>query len=143
MIAVETNLLIYAHRKDSPFHQKASACIRRLAEGHTPWAIPWPCLYEFFGIVTHPRIYRPPTPQELALEQIQAWLESPQLVLLQETSAFWESLRLMLMQGQVAGPLVHDAKIAALCIEHGVSELWTLDRDFSRFPKLKVCNPLL
>jgi uncharacterized protein len=84
VIAIDTNLLVYAHREDSPFHEAADACVAQCAEARAAWAIPWPCLHEFFAIATHPRIYAPPTPAGRALEQIDAWLESPSLVLLTE-----------------------------------------------------------
>jgi predicted nucleic acid-binding protein len=114
-----------------------------LAEGAAAWAIPWPCLHEFIGIVTHPRIYRPPTPLARALAQVDAWLESPTLVLLGESAGYWTMLRAMLIQGRVAGPQVHDARVAALCRQHGVRALWSADRDFGRFPDVDVVNPLL
>ena len=85
MIAVDTNILVYAHREDSPWHDAAYGSIAELAEGRGSWAIPWPCLHEFLAIVTHPKIYAPPTPLEAALEQVAAWLESPSLVLLAES----------------------------------------------------------
>jgi len=72
-----------------------------------------------------------------------AWLESPNLVLLAESSEYWPRLRAALKAGKVSGPKVHDARIAALCLHHGVSELWSADRDFSRFPDLVVTNPLV
>lgn len=143
MIAVDTNLLVYAHREDSSFHAQAAACIESLANGTAPWAIPWPCLHEFYAIATHPRIYAPPTPIDLALEQIDAWLECPTLVLLAESELHWPELRRLVADGQLAGPQVHDARIAALCLQHGVSRLWTADRDFSRFPRLTCFNPLI
>ena len=143
MIALDTNLLVYAHREDSPFHDVAFECVRRCAEAATPWALPWPCLHEFFSIVTHPRIYDPPTPQAQALDQIDAWLQSPSVVLLGESSAHWSALRGLLAQARTVGPAVHDARIAALCLQHGVRELWSADRDFGRFPALKVLNPLV
>ncbi len=143
MIAVDSNLLVYAHREDSPWYDAAYACIVKLAEGQGPWAIPWPCIHEFLAIVTHPRIYTPPTPLEKALDQVEAWLESPSLVLLSESEDYWQQLRSMLQSGRVSGPQVHDARIAALCQQHGVSELWTIDRDFGRFPGLTVKNPLI
>lgn len=62
MIALDTNVLVYAHLTDSPFHESALAAVTQLAEGNAPWSIPWPCIHEFFAIVTHPRIYNPPTP---------------------------------------------------------------------------------
>lgn len=143
MIAVDTNLLVYAHREDSPWHEAAFERVRELAEGRAAWAIPWPCIHEFLAIATHPRIYRPPTPVEVALDQVAAWLESPSLVLLSETGSYWEGLRELLRSGQVTGPRVHDARVAALCVHHGVTELWSADRDFSRFGALQVRNPLI
>jgi len=142
MIAVDSNILVYSHRQDSPWHAAAFDCLRDLAEGRTPWAIPWPCLHEFLAVVTHPRIYRPPTPLNLALDQIEAWIESPSLVLLAEETGYWKHLREIVNVGRIAGPKVHDARIAAICLQHGIRELWTIDRDFSRFPELRARNPL-
>lgn len=143
MIAVDTNLLVYAHRAESPWHEPASARLRELAEGRGAWTIPWPCLHEFFSIVTHPRIYDPPTPRDRALEQVEAWLESPTLVLLGEAEDHWRRLSALIEAGRVEGPKVHDARIAAICLGHGVRELWTADRDFGRFSDLRVRNPLV
>jgi hypothetical protein len=143
VIAVDTNLLVYAHREDSVWHEPAQVWLGRLAEGRAPWAIPWPCLHEFLAIVTHPRIFAPPTPLATAVEQVDAWLESPSLVLLAEAEGYWPGLRTAVVEGRIAGPQVHDARVAALCQLHGVGELWTADRDFGRFPALTVRNPLV
>lgn len=143
MIAVDTNILIYAHREESPFHARAYQAIAQLAEGPAAWVIPWPCIHEFFAIVTHPRIYNPPTPLQQALEQIQAWLEAPTLTLISETDLHWATLRPLAELGCVAGPLIHDARIAALCKQHGIREFWSADRDFGRFPSLRVVNPMI
>jgi toxin-antitoxin system PIN domain toxin len=143
MIAVDTNILVYAHREDSPFHSRAKVCIESLANGKSTWAIPWPCVHEFFLIATHPRIYGPPTPFALAIDQIDAWFESPSLLMLAESPTYWPVLRNLVTNAQIAGPQVHDARIAALCLHHGVQELWSADRDFSRFTGLLVRNPLV
>jgi toxin-antitoxin system PIN domain toxin len=143
MIAVDTNLLVYAHREDSPWHEAAWTLLTGLAEGRALWAIPWPCIHEFLAIVTHPRIYAPPTPLSTALDQVEAWLESPSLALLAEPEGYWPALRTIIKAGMVTGPRVHDARVAALCKIHGVRELWTADRDFNRFPDLVVRNPLI
>jgi len=143
MIAVDTNILVYAHREDSPWHDVAYRLIGEFAEGRSSWAIPWPCLHEFLAIVTHPRIYSPPTPLTLAVDQVDAWLESPSLVLLTESGDYWTELRGALQAARVAGAQVHDARVAALCRLHGVRELWTADRDFGRFAGLTVRNPLV
>lgn len=143
MIAVDTNVLLYAHREDSEWHATAYEKISALAEGNTPWAVPWPCIHEFLAIATHPRIYSPPTPLSAALDQVDAWLESPSVVLLAESSGFWPLLRETVFAARVSGPQVHDARVAALCLHQGVAELWTADRDFNRFPNLLIRNPLI
>jgi uncharacterized protein len=143
VIALDTNILVYAHREESPFHEAARRRVVQLAEGRVSWAIPWPCLHEFLAIVTHPRIYAPPTPLPRALDQVDAWLESPTLTLLAESPAHWPALRALLAGGRVAGAMVHDARVAALCQQHGVHELWSADRDFGRFSGLVVANPLV
>jgi uncharacterized protein len=143
VIAIDTNILVYAHREDSPFHEAAFGRVAELAEGPAMWAIPWPCVHEFLAVVTHARIYAPPTPLARALDQVDAWLESPTLTLLAESSAHWPTLRALLASARVTGAQVHDARVAALCRQHGVRELWSADRDFSRFAGLAVVNPLV
>ena len=142
MIAVDTNILIYAHREESPFYAVAA---RRLAElsKQSSWAIPWPCVHEFFSIVTHPTIFKPPTPSAVAIDQIEAMLRNPSVRLLAETDQHWSVLHDILAATLIRGIRVHDAKIAAICLQHGVRELWSADRDFSRFAGLKTVNPLL
>ena len=143
MIAVDTNLLVYAHREDSLWHGAAFQCLEELSAGPGTWTIPWPCIHEFLAIVTHLRIYNPPTTVPSALDQVAAWLEAPSLVLLTESDGYWSRLQALVREGKIIGPLIHDARIVALCLHHGVDELWTADRDFSRFPRLKTRNPLL
>ncbi|MDH3209024.1 MAG: PIN domain-containing protein [Burkholderiaceae bacterium] len=142
MIAIDTNILVYAHREDSDWHAVAAARVTEVAEGRAPWAIPWPCIHEFLAIVTHQRIFSPPTPLASAIDQVDAWMESPTLVLLSESGDYWRELRLTIKAGRVVGPQIHDARIAALCLQHGVRELWSADRDFGRFPVLRTTNPL-
>jgi len=143
VIAIDTNILVYAHREDSPWHAGAYSKLEEVATGRSAWAIPWPCLYEFLAIVTHPRIYDPPTPLDLAVDQVDAWLESPGLILLGEGEQHWPLVRSVVVGGKIAGPQMHDARITALCLSHGVRELWTADRDFNRFPQLTTLNPLV
>lgn len=141
MIAVDTNLLVYAHREDSPHHARALELIEGLATGRAAWAIPWPCVHEFLAVVTHPRIYQPPSSMDTALAAVAALTESPRVHLLAEGSDHAEILATLLRPG-VVGPRVHDARIAAICLSHGIDTLWSADRDFSWFPALKVRNPL-
>jgi toxin-antitoxin system PIN domain toxin len=143
LIAVDTNVLVYAHRRDSEWHESASRCVKALAEAAAPWALPWPCLHEFLAIVTHPRIYQPASTLAQALMQINCWCESPTLVLLGESDLHLPTLEKLLIDGQTTGPRIHDARVAAICIQHGVTELWSADRDFTRYPALATRNPLV
>lgn len=143
MIAVDTNLLVYAHRSDAAFHDPAREALEGLARGRSPWAIPWPCVHEFVAIVTHPRIYRSPTPVAQAIGQVRALTGLPHLVLLAEGDGYLERLETVAAPARLQGGAIHDARIAALCLHHGVSQLWSADRDFSRFPDLVVRNPLI
>jgi hypothetical protein len=140
--AVDTNLLVYAHRADTSFHVSARRVVRELAEGAEAWAIPWPCVHEFIAVVTNPRIWKQPTPIETALAQVNAWRSSPKLFLLGEDEGYWSVFETVIVDSRVAGAKVHDARIAALAMHHRVDHLLTADRDFSRFSKLKVKNPL-
>jgi len=142
MIAVDTNILVYAHRADSEWHATVDERLAALAESGAPWAIPWPCLHEFLTIVTHPRIFDPPTPLPDALAQIECWREAPGLTFIGEAAGYWAELRSQQERGRISGAKVHDARIAAVCLQHDVTELWSADRDFSRFPSLRVINPL-
>lgn len=141
MIALDTNVLVHARREELPYHGEARALLVHLAEGREPWALPWPCVYEFVRVVTHPRVFDPPSELDRVLSDLESLLESPSLVLLGEGPAHRGHMRRALDGGRAAGNLAHDAHIAALALEHGVAELWTLDRDFSRFPGLRTRNP--
>lgn len=100
-------------------------------------------MHEFIAITTHLRIFNPPSKVRQAIDQVDAWMESPTLQLLSESNGYWDILDGLLSNGKITGPRAHDARVAALCRHHGVSELWTADRDFSRFPGLKTRNPLI
>lgn len=143
LIALDTNILVYARREETRWHVPALDLVARLATGDEPWAIPWPCVYEFLRVVTHPRVFDPPTDLDIALEDVDSLLHAPSLVLLGEGPAHPSHLRRLVAAGRVVGNLVHDAHIAALAVEHGVSTLLTADRDFARFPGLRTRNPFV
>lgn len=142
MIAVDTNILIYAHRRESPWHLAAAGAVRDLAESGRAWALPWPCAGEFLSVSTNARVFERPTSIGEAVHQIDLWAESPSLHWVGESAATWSALRDLLATASVGGARVHDARIAAICLANGVRELWTADRDYGRFPALRTRNPL-
>lgn len=142
MVAVDTNLLIYAYRSDAQFHAAATAALESLAAGTAAWAIPWPCVHEFVAVVTHPRIFKTPTPVTHALEHLRALDALTNLAFIGEGEGYLARLATLMESSQARAGAVHDARIAAICLHHGVAELWSTDRDFSRFPALRTRNPL-
>ena len=143
MIAVDTNVLVYAHRRESRSHEEAVAVIRSLAEGDSAWAIPWPCCYEFLSVVTNRRIWKDDaTTPERGWDQIAAWAASPSNRLIGETDDFLEILGRFVQRPRVVGGVVHDARIAAICVAHGADVLLTRDRDFTLFPELRTQDPM-
>ncbi len=143
MIAVDTNVLVHAHRAESEWHPAAVRTLRGLAEGRRAWTIPWSCAHEFVAVVTNVRLWLRPTPLELALEQVGEWTGSPSFVPVAETEGYWQALAPLALRARARGGRIHDARIAALCVHHRVEELWTADRDFGAFPELRTRNPLV
>lgn len=140
MIAVDTNVLVYAHRADSIRHERAMLWLRHLAEGLIPWALPVFCIGEFVRIATHRRVFDPPSTIPQALEAVDTLLGSPSVRLLASTPLHWPLLREAIRAGETSGNLAFDAEIAALCREHGVERILTEDRDFGRFPFLQAVS---
>lgn len=143
MIAVDTNILVYAHRPEMPFHARARQALEKASGQAEPLAVPWPCVHEFLAIVTHPRIFREPTPIGIALDALKGLQCSLDGGFLGEGEGYFGTLESLARPAELQGPIIHDARIAAICRFHGVRELWSADRDFSRFPDVSVRNPLL
>lgn len=142
MIAVDTNILVYAHRPEAPFHQPARRCLAALRAARRPWGIPIHCLAEFAAVVSNPRIWKEPSGAPQVRAQVDAWRTSPELQLLEDDATVWDRCLDLAERGGVAAGSWYDARIAAVCLAHGVRELWTVDREYSRFPELPARNPL-
>lgn len=138
MIAVDTNILVYAHREELPQHRRARAEIIRLAEGHAPWGIPIFCIGEFVRVATHPRLFDPPYDSSEACDAIERILESPSLRVLCPGTGYLTLFHEAVREANAVGNLVFDAQIVAVCRESGVSTLLTEDRDFARFHGFKT-----
>jgi toxin-antitoxin system PIN domain toxin len=141
LIALDTNILVYARRRETPHHEAARKLLVDLAEGDEPWAIPWPCIYEFIRVVTHPRVFTPPSDLDAVLEDLGSLLASPSLTLLGEGRAHEGHMHDVISSARASGNLAHDAHIAALVREHGASKLLTADRDFMRFKGITCRDP--
>jgi len=134
VIALDTNILIYAHRSEMPQHGLALTQLKGIVEGNLPWALPLFCIGEFVRVVTHPRVFSPPTSLEMALDFLERLLESPSARLLAPGDTFMSAFAEACRQAAVRGNLAFDAQVVAVCREHGVTEILTEDRDFARFP---------
>ena len=141
MIALDTNIFVYAHRPESPHHEAARQAITAAVGGPASVGLPWPVVHEFLAVVTHPRIYREPATPAQALAAVSTLIEAG-VTLLGEGANHFSVLSELLEVGQVSGPRIHDARIAAICLSHGVDVLWSADRDFTWFSQLRVVNPL-
>lgn len=143
MIAVDTNVLVYVHMVRFPQHERALAALRSLAGSGRAWGVPWACVHEFVAAVTNPRAFDDALRPGDALDAIEALRDSSNLTFLHEGPGHVQVLRQLLAASGARGGAVHDARIAAVCIANKVDELWTVDRDFLRFPGIRVRNPLL
>lgn len=141
MIAVDTNVLVAAHRADAPGHAAAAAWLRHLADGAVPWAVPVFCLAECLRVTTHPRGFRPASTLEQVLSFLDAVQSSPTFRLLVPGDRFAALFRQTLVDARGTGNLVFDAQIVAVCLENGVSDLLSSDRDFARFPRIRRIDP--
>jgi len=142
VIALDTNILIHAHRKDASLHAPAYQAVKELAESQRPWSICFHGLIEFYGVVTQAKIWRNASTPEQAFKQISAWKAAPGLRIIKDSEECLEWLERLATKAKIHGALINETRIAACCLTHGVTELWTVDRDFSRFPELKTRNPL-
>ena len=138
MIAIDTNVLVYAHRGETELHDGALQKLVELCEGIEPWALPLPCLSEFFRVVTHPRVFNPPSKLRDALDFVTSLVDAPSCRLLRPGDSYLEHLFSVMQNADARGNLVFHAQIVALCREHGIATVLTNDRDFERFKEISV-----
>jgi len=143
VIAVDTNVLVYAADADSPFHAPCRQWLERQRARTGAWFTTWPVLYEFLRVTTHPRVMRRPWTVSAAWRFVAALLASPGLALLVPTQRHAEVAAEVIAElPHLGGNLMHDAHTAILMREHGIGRICTRDTDFTRFPFLEVIDPL-
>jgi uncharacterized protein len=140
MIVVDSNVLLYAYNQEALHHDSCSRWLTNALNGSEIIGLPWQSALAFIRVSTHPKIYTQPMATEVATRLVSGWLERPQVVSLSPESRYWSILHEQLRLAQVRGPMVMDAALAALAIEHGAS-LCTTDRDFRRFDGLRLIDP--
>ena len=140
MILVDANVLLYTYQPRSEFHQRCRAWVEEAFSGEEPVCLAWVTVLAFIRISTNPRIFEQPLLAAEATAAVSSWLERPTVSVLEAGERCWEIFRRLLVEAQVSGPLVMDAFLAALALENGAT-LVTTDRDFTRFPNLKLRNP--
>ena len=141
MILVDANLLLYAYHPRAEQHEESRAWLEAVLSGPDLVRFAWPTLWAFFRIATNPRVFERPLSTSEAEAAISAWLAQPAAGILDPGERYWDILRGLVRDGQAAGPLVMDAVLAAIALEHGAT-VCTTDRGFSRFPGLEWANPL-
>ena len=141
MIAIDTNILVAAHRGDASRHGEALGAVNRLVTSKRPWGLPVFCVGEFIRVVTHQRVWPTPTPTERAIEALRRLMDVPTCRLLAPGTGYFELLSESLLQGDARGNIVFDAQIVAVCLDQGASKILSLDRDFDRFRGIERIDP--
>ncbi len=140
MILVDANVLLYAYDPRAQQHERCRSWLEQAFSGEEPVCLAWVTVLAFIRISTNPRIFEAPLSAAEASAIVSSWLARPAVSVLEAGEQCWEILRALLVEAQISGPLVMDAFLAALALENGAT-LVTTDRDFSRFPKLRLSNP--
>jgi hypothetical protein len=141
MILVDANLLVYAYDSKAAQHDASRLWLEAALSGSSLVRFTWLTVWAFLRITTHPRIFEQPLSMAEAEDHVSSWLTQPSAGILEPGERHWEIFRRIGRDGQASGPLVMDAALAAIAIEHGAT-LCTTDRDFARFPGLTWTNPI-
>ena len=142
MILIDANLLLYAYHPRAEQHATSRTWLETVLSGPELVRFAWLTLWAFLRISTSSRVFERPLSASEAAGVIASWLAAPTAGILDPGERHWEILRGLTDVGQTTGPLVMDAALAAIAVEHGAT-LCTTDRDFMRFPGLRWMNPLI
>ncbi len=141
MVLLDVNVLVYAHRQDAPNHRAYFNWLEALVNSDQAYSLSDLVLSSFIRVVTHPRVFSPPSTTSQALTFVQELRTQPNCVVVMPGERHWDIFCRLCKEAEVKGNLVPDAYLAALAIESG-SEWITTDRDYSRFPGLHFRHPL-
>ena len=138
---VDTNVLVYATHTESQFHARARALVEHLVAGPALAYVFWPAILGYLRIVSHPTILERPLSNDEAMSNVQALLAPPHIRTAGEGDDFWETVQSVAADVKPRGNLIPDAHVVALMREHGVSTIWSHDRDFRKFRGIRVRDP--
>jgi len=141
MMLIDANILLYAYHPRAAEHEASRTWLEAALSGSQFVRFAWLSLWAFLRISTNPRVFERPLSGSEAASAVSSWLAHPVVGILDPGERHWDILTTLMRQGQTSGPLVMDAALAAIAIEHGAT-LYTTDRDFARFPDLKWIDPL-
>jgi toxin-antitoxin system PIN domain toxin len=141
MILVDANLLLYAYDPAAVQHDASRVWLEATLSGSSLVRFSWLTVWAFLRIATNPRVFERPLSMAEAEHHVSSWLAQPSAGILEPGERHWEILQQLAREGQASGPLIMDAALAAIAIEHGAT-LCTTDRDFARFPGLTWTNPI-
>ena len=141
MILIDANLLLFAYNVRAAEHEASRKWLEMTLSGQTLVRFAWVTLWAFLRISTNPRVFEHPLTMHESEDIVSSWLAQPVAGIVESGERHWEILRTQTRDGQARGPLLMDAVLAALAIEHG-GTLYTTDRDFARFPELAWIDPL-
>lgn len=138
---LDANILVYSSDEGSPLHDRARSLIEQLAAESSLLVVFWPTLLGFLRIATHPSIFNSPLSYDDAMGNVKSLLDRPQVRVAGEDEDFWTHYEHVASELRPRGNLVPDTHLVALMREHGISTIWSHDRDFRKFSGITVCDP--
>ena len=138
---LDVNVLLYAYGARGADQERAKAWLENALNGYEPVLLPWATILGFLRIATNLRAFERPLSLDEAIDAVSGWLARPNVRIAQPTERHWELLAASLREAQAKGPLVPDAHLAVLALEHGAT-VCTTDRDFARFKNVRTTDPL-
>lgn len=138
---LDANLLLYARNSADPRSERAIEVVEDALNGPRRVGLPWQTLTAFLRISTHPRVFASPLSAEAAAQQVEDWLAAPAAWVPVPTARHDEIFLALVRRLRITGPMISDAHLAALALEHGVA-IWSTDADFARFEGLTWHDPL-
>ena len=141
MTILDANILVYAYKTGTPEHRTASLWLTKLLTSEEVVGLPWVTLWAFLRVCTNARLWDHPTPARDVCAVIRQWLEQPGVIVPEPGPRHIQIIERMIVEYGATGPLVSDAALAALAIEHGAT-LASTDQDFRRFPEVRWINPV-